>query len=103
MKLTVKAFSPAASASLKVAENVVRFAPKFSNQPESIGYSTFCSQVIRFVRICNNLEGAKLRILYIYNLYVYLGFSKERLIKRYHKVVNKHNLANIIEGIGNIL
>ena len=44
--------------------SVVRLTPRFSNQSDNVGYCTFASQVIRFTRICNNIDGVRVRILF---------------------------------------
>ena len=44
--------------------SVVRLTPRFSNQSDNVGYCTFALLVIRFTRICNNIDGVRVRILF---------------------------------------
>ena len=41
------------------------------------------SQIIRFSRIFNNLEGTKIRILFTFNFFVNLGFSSTKLLNAF--------------------
>ena len=43
--------------------NVIRFSPRVSNIPENIGYSTFTSQIIRYIKICTEFESCEIRIV----------------------------------------
>ena len=69
---------------------VVRLTPRFSNQSDKIGYCTFNSQIIRFCRICNNLEGIEIRVLFLVNLFVNLGFSYSKLRNTFCKCIVRH-------------
>ena len=43
--------------------NVIRFSPRVSNIPENIGYSTFTSQIIIYIKICTEFESCEIRIV----------------------------------------
>ena len=45
--------------------SVVWLTLRFSYQSDNIGYCTFASQVIRFDGICNNIDGVRVRILFL--------------------------------------
>ena len=65
----------------------------FSNQSDNVGYCTFASQVIRFTRICNNIDGVRVRILFLFNLFVSLGFDPCKLIKTFRNCINHHKFS----------
>ena len=44
-----------------------KFDPRFSYQSDDIGNCTFISQVVRFGKICNNSDGVKARILFLFD------------------------------------
>ena len=69
---------------------VVRLTPRFSNQSEKIGYCSYSSQIIRFCRICNNLEGVEVRVLFLVNLFIKLGFSQSKLQNTFNKCIVRH-------------
>ena len=81
---------------------VVRLTPRFSNQSDNIGYCTFVSQIIRFSIICNNLDGTKIRILLLFNLFVKLGFSSTKLLKAFRNCIVRHKFNQKFIGLGNI-
>ena len=77
--------------------DVVKFAPKRTNQPEKIGYNTFSSQVLRFFRICNDFNG------FLFKLCVGLGYSDSKLRGIFHTLCGKHALCRKFPIIRNIL
>ena len=79
--------------------SVVRLTPRFSNQSDNVGYCTFASQVIRFTRICNNID----RILFLFNLFVSLGCDPCKLIKTFTNCINRHKFSEKFKTIGHIL
>ena len=81
---------------------VVRLTPRFSNQSDKIGYCTFISQIIRFCRICNNIEGVKARILILSNLFVQLGFASTRRRSTFYKCISRHKFNEQIIGLNSI-
>ena len=83
--------------------SVVRLTPRFSNQSDNVGYCTFASQVIRFTRICNNIDGVRVRILFLFNLFVSLGFDPCKLIKTFTNCINRHKFSEKFKTIGHIL
>ena len=83
--------------------SVVRLTPRFSNQLDNVGYCTFASQVIRFTRICNNIDGVRVRILFLFNLFVSLGFDPCKLIKTFTNCINRHKFSEKFKTIGHIL
>ena len=79
--------------------------PRFSNQSDNVGYCTFASQVIRYTRICNNIDGVRVRILFLFNLFVSLGFDPCKLIKSktFTNCINRHKFSEKFKTIGHIL
>ena len=73
--------------------SVVRLTPRFSHQSDNVGYCTFASQVIRFTRICNNIDGVRVQILFLFNLFVSLGFDPCKLIKTFTNCINRHKFS----------
>ena len=49
--------------------SVVRLTPRFSNHLENVGYFTFPFnfEIIMFTRICNNINGARFRTLFLFD------------------------------------
>ena len=76
--------------------------PRFSNQSDNTGYCTFASQVIRFARICNNIEGLRARILVLFNLFTSLGFFPNKLINVFQKCITRHKIVEQFSDIENI-
>ena len=68
-------------------------SPRFSNQSDNVGYSTFASQVSRFTRIYNHDN-------VIFNLFVSLGFDSFKLIKTFTNCINRHNFIEMLNTIG---
>ena len=83
--------------------SVVRLTPRFSNQSDNIGYCTFASQVIRFVRICNNIDGVSVRIIFLFNLFTKLGFDSRKLIRTFRNCIDRHKIKDKFSNIGQIL
>ena len=81
--------------------SVVRLTPRLSNQSDNVGYCTIASQVIRFTRICYNIDGV--RILFLFNLFVSLGFDPCKLIKTFTNCINRHKFSEKFKTIGHIL
>ena len=71
---------------------VVRLVPRFSNRPDSLGYSIFYSQIIRCSRVCNNFIGFKSRILLLFDLFVECKFLPVKLINVYRKCINRYKI-----------
>ena len=82
---------------------VVRLTPRFSNQSDKIGYCTYASQIIRFSRICNNLDGIKVRVLFLFNLFVKLGFSCTKLRNTFYKCIARHKFNEQFVGLDGIM
>ena len=75
-----------------------------SNQASSVLYGTFCSQVVRYSRICNDFEAFADRVLKITDDLIGLGFKPARLTKIYLSVVTRHGLKEKFGvGCGDIL
>ena len=83
--------------------SVVRLTPRFSNQSDNIGYCTFASQVVRFARICNNIDGISVRILFLYDLFIKLGFDSGKLIRNFRNCISHHKFDKKFNNIGQIL
>ena len=73
-----------------------------SNQWDNVGYCTFASQVIWFTRMCNNIDGVRVRFLFLLNLFVSLGFDSCKLIKTFTNYINRHNFIEKFITIGHI-
>ena len=82
---------------------VVRLTPRFSNQSDKIGYCTYNSQIIRFCRICNNLEGIKVRVLFLFNLFVKLGFSASKLLNTFYRCIARHKFNEQFTDLNSIM
>jgi hypothetical protein len=83
---------------------VVKFQPLMSNQASSVLYGTFCSQVVRYSRICNEIEAFADRVLKITDDLIGLGYRRDRLSKIHLSVVTQHGLREKFGvGCGNIL
>ena len=78
---------------------VVKFQPLMSNQASSVLYGTFCSQVVRYSRICNEIEAFADRVLKITDDLIGLGYRRDRLSKIYLSVVTRHGLREKF-GVG---
>ena len=74
--------------------NVIRFSPRVSNIPENIGYSTFTSQIIRYIKICTEFESCEIRIVNLYNMCTTLGYDGNKLKCAFRKLLRRHNLCN---------
>ena len=83
----------------KFGFKVVKFQPLMSNQASSVLYGTYCSQVVRYSRICNNVVAFSDRVLKFTDDLIELGFRRDRLSKIYLSVVKRHGLKNKF-GIG---
>ena len=69
----------------------------------NIGYCTFASQVVRFARICNNIDGISVRILFLYDLFIKLGFDSGKLIRNFRNCISHHKFDKKFNNIGQIL
>ena len=49
------------------------------------------SQIARFARFFNNLDGLRVRILSLFNLFVNLGFFSNKLRNGLQKYIIRHN------------
>jgi len=74
--------------------NVIRFAPRISNIPERIGYGTFTSQILRYVKICNKFDSCKIRIVKLYDMCIILGYAEGKLKYAYRNLMKRHNLCD---------
>ena len=76
----------------KFGFKVVQFQPLMSNQASSVLYGTYCSQLVRYSRICNDIEPFSDRVSKITNDLTLLGYKLERLRKIYSSIVRRHGL-----------
>ena len=75
-----------------------------SNQASSVLYGTYCSQVVRYSRISNNVDAFSYRVLKFTDDLIELGFRRDRLSEIYLSVAKRHGLKNKSGiGCGNIL
>ena len=58
--------------------------------------------VVRFTRICNNIDGVRVRVLFLFNLFVSLEFDSSKLIKTFTNCITRHKLSEKFKTIGNI-
>ena len=63
-----------------------------SNQASSVLYGTYSSQLVRYSRICNNIEAFSDRVFKITDDLALLGYRRERLLKIYSSIVCRHGL-----------
>ena len=61
-------------------------------------HSTFISQFVRFSRNCNNSEGVKARILFLFNLLVSLGFYSTKLVNAF-RIYMLRRVINLIQNL----
>ena len=55
-----------------------------------------------YAHICNNLDGTKIRILLLFNLFVKLGVSSTELLKAFRNCIVRHKFNQKFIGLGNI-
>lgn len=68
----------------------------------TLGYSTFYSQIIRFSRVCNNFDGLKVRILFLFDLFVSNNFAAHKLVQIFYKCIFRYNLPTTFPKLVNI-
>ena len=59
---------------------------RVSNIPENIGYSTFTSQIIIYIKICTEFESCEIRIVNLYNMCTTLGYDGNKLKCAFRKL-----------------
>ena len=88
----------------KFGFKVVKFQPLMSNQASSVLYGTYCSQLVRYSRICNDVDAFSDRVSKITDDLIGLGVRRDRLSKIYLSVVRRHGLREKFGiGCGNVL
>ena len=66
-----------------------------SNIPENIVYSTFTSQIMRYIiKICTKFESCEIRIVNLYNMCITLGYDGSKLKYAFRKLLRRHNLCD---------
>ena len=70
-----------------------------SNQASSVLYGTYCSQLVRYSRICNDVDAFSDRVSKLTDDLIGLGFNRYRLSKIYLSVVTRHGLKEKF-GVG---
>ena len=73
--------------------NVVQFQPLCSNQPRNVAYGVFTSQVIRYFRICNDMDNFIARVKIIYTEFIKLGYHASKLQSLYTQISRKHGFS----------
>ena len=53
--------------------------------------------------LCNNIDGVRVRILFLFDLFVSLGFDPCQLIKTFTNCINRHKFSEKFKTIGHIL
>lgn len=56
--------------------------------PDSLGYSVFGGQVLRFGRISSNIDDFLERVIMVLNILVERGYSVSRLIRKFERTLN---------------
>ena len=75
---------------------LVRIVPRFANRSENLGYSTFYTQIIRCFRICSDSEGFKIRILFLFDLFVASGkFDVIKLCRVFNKCILRYDICQV--------
>ena len=83
---------------------VVKFQPLMSNQASSVLYGTYYSQLVRYSRICNDVDAFSDRVLKFTDDLINLGFKRDRLCNIYLSVVRRYRLKEKFGIVcGNIL
>ena len=73
--------------------HIVQFSGKGSNVPRSTVLGVFLSQIIRYFRICSDIDGFGDRLTNIVDKFVNLGFKKELLKSRFNSISKKHDFS----------
>ena len=73
--------------------HIVQFSGKGSNVPRSTVLGVFLSQIIRYFRICSDIDGFAERLTNIVDKFVNLGFKKELLKSRFKSISKKHDFS----------
>ena len=74
--------------------HIVLFSGKGSNVPRSTVLGVFLSQIIRYFRICSDIDGFADRLRNIVDKFVNLGFKKVLLKSRFISISKKHDFSN---------
>ena len=69
---------------------VVKFQPLMSNQASIVLYGTYYSQLVRYSRICNDVDTFSDRVLKFNEDLIDLSFKRDRLSNIYLSVVRRH-------------
>ena len=72
--------------------DIVPYVTKYSNIPRNTYLDIFSSQVIRFFRICDNIESFKRRLSMLIDYFTNLSFSKNLLRNKFNYVAIKHKI-----------
>ena len=67
-----------------------------SNVHSMLGYSTYYSQLIRFFRLCNNINDFLFRAKFSYSKLVKRGYKHNLLLKHFKKFCSAYNIARKI-------
>ena len=70
--------------------HVVKVGSVNSNVHSNIGYNMFYTQTIRFLRIANCSINLKSRLRKLYINHLEAGFQREKLVKSFFKLANRH-------------
>ena len=73
--------------------NIVQFQPLCSNQARSVSYGVFTSQLIRYFRICTDIESFSERVIRIFDEFIKLGYTNLRLVNLYKQACIKHSFC----------
>ena len=73
--------------------DIVQFQPIKSNKSCNILYGTFYSQIIRYSRICNDIEPFAGRVKRINSEFIKLRYKQTRLRKLFAMIVRRHDLG----------
>ena len=70
--------------------NVVKVGCSSSNMHSNVGYNMFYTQIIRFLRITNCVFNLRARIRLLFLSFINARFTRERLVKKFFQLVNRH-------------
>ena len=82
---------------------IVQFSGKNSNVPRNSVIGVFQSQIVRYFRICSDLDGFTERLLNIIKKFVELGFKKKLLKSIFVFISSKHEFRSKFTDLNSII
>ena len=73
--------------------SVLRYSYPCSNVPSDLHYQVLASQILRFVRICNNLDSLQEKVSEVVQIYISRNFSTLRILAWFCKIYARNSYA----------